>query len=68
MDRREFLKTSATGGLLLLSACAGGRLVGTKEPESVGRASSDGCVRLVNGAVEELFAILPEGASILVRE
>ncbi len=33
MDRREFLKTSAAGGLLLLSACAGGRLVETKEPE-----------------------------------
>ena len=41
---------------------------GTAEPESVGRASSDGCVRLRNEDVEVLFEILPEGAAVLVRE
>jgi hypothetical protein len=40
---------------------------GTSDPESVGRAASDGCVRLHNEDVEELFQILPEGAPIEVR-
>ena len=41
---------------------------GTKEPESIGMASSDGCVRFHNASVERLFEILPEGAPIVVRE
>jgi hypothetical protein len=41
---------------------------GTIEPESIGKASSDGCVRLRNEDVEVLFEILPEGALVLVRE
>ena len=40
---------------------------GTQEPESVGNASSDGCVRFHNADVEVLFEILPEGASVVVR-
>jgi hypothetical protein len=40
---------------------------GTQEPESIGRAASDGCVRMRNEDVEVLFQILPEGAPILVR-
>lgn len=40
---------------------------GTSEPDSIGRAASDGCVRLRNEDVEELFQILPEGAPIQVR-
>jgi hypothetical protein len=40
---------------------------GTKEPESVGTACSDGCVRFRNDDVEVLFEILPEGAPILVQ-
>ena len=39
---------------------------GTTDPESVGRPSSDGCVRLLDADVELLFEILPEGATILV--
>jgi len=41
---------------------------GTTEPESIGKASSDGCVRLRNEDVEVLFEILPEGALVVVRE
>ena len=41
---------------------------GTKDPDSVGKPSSDGCIRFRNEDVEELFEILPEGAPILVRE
>jgi hypothetical protein len=40
---------------------------GTKEPESIGKAASDGCIRLHNEDVEELFEILPVGAPIHVR-
>jgi len=41
---------------------------GTWEPESIGSASSDGCVRLRNEEVEVLFEILPVGARILVQQ
>lgn len=39
---------------------------GTWEPESIGKAASDGCVRLLNSHVEELFEIMPEGAPIRI--
>ena len=32
---------------------------GTWEPESIGKAKSNGCIRMLNKDVEELFAILP---------
>lgn len=40
---------------------------GTNDPTSVGQAASDGCIRLRNADVEELFELLPEGARIVVR-
>jgi len=40
---------------------------GTWDPESVGKPASDGCVRLLNEDVEELFQILPEGAPIEIQ-
>jgi len=40
---------------------------GTWEPDSVGQASSDGCVRFRNEDVEVLFQILPEGAPIRIQ-
>ncbi len=40
---------------------------GTREPESIGRPASDGCVRFRNEDVEVLFDILPEGAPIRVQ-
>jgi lipoprotein-anchoring transpeptidase ErfK/SrfK len=40
---------------------------GTWEPETVGSAASDGCIRLHNEDVERLFEILPQGAEIDVR-
>lgn len=41
---------------------------GTWEPESIGTAASDGCIRLRNEDVELLFEILPVGAQIEVQE
>ena len=40
---------------------------GTSEPESIGKAESEGCVRLLNADVEYLFEILPMGATNRVR-
>jgi len=40
---------------------------GTNDPSGVGRAASDGCVRMRNADVELLFEILPRDARVLVR-
>ena len=40
---------------------------GTREPETIGTAASDGCIRMRNPDVEELFEILPVGAEVVVR-
>jgi lipoprotein-anchoring transpeptidase ErfK/SrfK len=40
---------------------------GTNEPEGVGGDVSLGCIRMHNEHVEELFEILPRGATVLVR-
>jgi hypothetical protein len=40
---------------------------GTWEPETIGTMASDGCIRLANQAVEELFEIIPRGSVVLVR-
>jgi lipoprotein-anchoring transpeptidase ErfK/SrfK len=41
---------------------------GTWEPETIGRQSSQGCIRLINEDVEELFIILPVGTPVQVSE
>jgi LysM repeat protein len=40
---------------------------GTREPEGVGDRVSQGCVRMRNGDVEELYELLPRGAQIRVH-
>ncbi len=40
---------------------------GTNDPASIGQAASDGCIRLRNADVEELYELLPAGARIVVR-
>ena len=40
---------------------------GTNDPSGVGRAVSDGCVRMRNEDVELLYEILPRDARVLVR-
>ena len=40
---------------------------GTNEPRSVGKAVSDGCLRLRNAHVEELFDFLVTGSPVLVQ-
>ncbi|MBM3987266.1 MAG: L,D-transpeptidase [Planctomycetes bacterium] len=40
---------------------------GTNDPTSVGQRISDGCIRMSNRDVEQLFEILPVGAQVLVE-
>lgn len=40
---------------------------GTWEPQTIGTEASEGCIRMRNEDVEELFEILPKGAPIEVR-
>jgi len=39
---------------------------GTKDPSSIGKQATLGCVRMINGDVEELFAIVPSGTEVVV--
>ena len=39
---------------------------GTWDPDSLGSQSSDGCVRLCNDDIEELFSILPRGTAVTI--
>lgn len=41
---------------------------GTWHPETIGTQSSDGCVRMLNEEVEELFSILPRGTVVEIVE
>ena len=40
---------------------------GTWEPETIGSMASDGCIRLLNEDVEELFEIIPKGTEVILR-
>ncbi|MBI1953612.1 MAG: L,D-transpeptidase family protein [Candidatus Omnitrophica bacterium] len=41
---------------------------GTTDPASIGRPVTQGCVRLTNSDVEELYALLPEGTLVTIVE
>lgn len=41
---------------------------GTWEPESIGLELSNGCVRMLNSEVEELFSIIPYRTSVVIKE
>ena len=43
-------------------------LHGTWEPDSIGKQSSAGCVRLLNDDIEELYTILPKGTLVTITE
>ncbi|MBX3576372.1 MAG: L,D-transpeptidase [Rhizobiaceae bacterium] len=42
------------------------RIHGTTEPWSIGQAVSNGCIRMVNEHVEDLYERVPVGASVVV--
>lgn len=41
---------------------------GTANPESIGTETSNGCVRMVNEEVEELFLLIPRGTEVIISE
>lgn len=43
-------------------------LHGTWEPDTIGRQSSQGCVRLANADIEELFTLVPEGTPVIITD
>jgi lipoprotein-anchoring transpeptidase ErfK/SrfK len=43
------------------------RIHGTNEPQTIGRAMSSGCIRMVNFDVEDLYERVPMGARVVVR-
>ncbi len=42
------------------------RIHGTTEPTSIGRSVSNGCIRMINDHVEDLFERVPVGAQVVV--
>lgn len=41
---------------------------GTTLPETIGTQSSKGCIRMLNQEVEEIYALVPVGTRVVVRE
>lgn len=41
---------------------------GTTEPDSIGTASTSGCVRMLNEEVEELYIMIPQGTVVKIVE
>jgi len=41
---------------------------GTTDPESIGQSVTEGCVRMKNEEVEELYILVPEGAEVVITE
>ncbi len=41
---------------------------GTWEPDSIGKQTSAGCIRLLNADIEELYTILPKGTVVAITE
>jgi len=39
---------------------------GTTDPDSIGRNVTEGCIRMKNSDVEELYAIVPEGTEVVI--
>lgn len=39
---------------------------GTTQPETIGESVTEGCVRMKNADVEELYAIIPEGTEVVI--
>jgi lipoprotein-anchoring transpeptidase ErfK/SrfK len=42
------------------------RIHGTNEPDSIGRAASSGCIRMLNGHIEGIYEQTPPGTTVIV--
>jgi len=45
---------------------AGYGIHGTTDPQSLGKQTTAGCVRMLNAEVEELYSIIPKGAEVII--
>lgn len=45
---------------------AGYGIHGTSDPQSIGKSVTEGCVRMKNSDVEELYTIVPEGSEVVI--
>ncbi|MDF3812721.1 MULTISPECIES: L,D-transpeptidase [Rhodopseudomonas] len=43
------------------------RIHGTTEPDSIGKAVSSGCIRMVNQDIIDLYSRIPRGTKVIVR-
>ena len=59
---------NALGTRWLAISSPGFGIHGTWEPETVGKASSAGCVRMRNEDVEELYSLVPEGTPVHIHD
>lgn len=41
---------------------------GTTKPESIGKAITNGCIRMYNKDIEEIFDLLPLGAEVIIKD
>jgi lipoprotein-anchoring transpeptidase ErfK/SrfK len=41
---------------------------GTIEPKSIGTQASEGCVRMLNKEVEELYSLVPVGTKVTIQD
>ena len=41
---------------------------GTTQPESIGQSVTEGCVRMRNAEVEELYVLVPEGVEVVITD
>ena len=67
-DERNVLGTRWMGLRNEGDTVAGYGIHGTWEPETIGESVSQGCVRLYNADVEELFKIVPLGTQVKIIE
>jgi lipoprotein-anchoring transpeptidase ErfK/SrfK len=42
------------------------RIHGTNEPQSIGKAVSSGCIRMLNQDVMDLYSRVPRGSKVVV--
>lgn len=66
-DERNILG-SRWMGFKELPGVTGYGIHGTIEPETIGKAVSNGCVRLLNEDVEELFDMVPLGTEVIIKK
>ena len=41
---------------------------GTIEPKSIGTQASEGCIRMLNEEVEELYSMVPVGTKVIIQD